>query len=55
MSFGTFNTIATHAQIHRTAYPSSHYAISASILLVSWDKVLEDYTVIYSLGAEKRQ
>jgi dynactin-6 len=52
---GNFNTISTRARIHHTVRLSSYCVIGAGCLLVpTEDEVLDDYTVTYGPGAERR-
>jgi len=58
-SVGNFNTVSPKARVHHTVRISNHCVIGAGVLLVpteddARDEVLDDYTVVYGPGAEKR-
>lgn len=54
-SVGNYNTISTRARVHHTVRLSSYCVIGAGCLLVpTEDEVLDDYTVTYGPGAERR-
>lgn len=52
---GNFNTISTRARVHHTVRLASYCVIGAGCLLVpTEDEVLDDYTVTFGPGAERR-
>lgn len=54
-SIGNCNTISTRARVHHTARLTNYCVIGPGTLLVpEEDETLEEYTVVYGAGAERR-
>jgi dynactin 6 len=55
-TIGDFNTISTRSRVHHTVRISSYCSIGAGCLVIPMeDEFLEEYTVIYGPGAERRK
>lgn len=54
-SIGNCNTISTRARVHHTARLTNYCVIGPGTLLVpEEDEILEEYTVVYGAGADRR-
>ncbi|TEB39646.1 trimeric LpxA-like protein [Coprinellus micaceus] len=55
-SIGDHNTISARSRVHHTVRISNHCVIGVGCLVVPIeDEVLDDYTIVYGPGAERRK